>query len=164
MAPSVEPGTLFVLLDETRTWNVSLTFRHAVAYLYPRQALGLVPHAPDFLYPWSFTPDGIAIWPWPQIQAPWDQEPSLHPWETLVVLRKSGRGQLEILSRWPSEALPPLPAGARYAPGERIVEGRPPPPSRRILEASAGDGIEGPGPSAYHRPGPTERRTGRHMR
>ncbi len=137
-APGLEPGTLVVLLDESPVWPMSLSFRHAVAYLYPGQALGLVPDAPDFLYPWSFTPGGIAIWPWPEIRAAWDEKPSLHPWETLMVTRRSGSGRLEILRQWPAGALPPLPAGARYAPFDRIVEGAPP-PSRRILGRPEGD-------------------------
>ena len=133
VAPALEPGTLVVLLDETGAFGVSLTFRHAVAYLYPAQAIGLVPAAADFLYPWSFTPAGIAIVPWPDIRQAWDVEPTLHPWDSLVVVRRSASGQLEIVPRWPDGVLPPLPDGARYAPLERIVRDERPPPSRRIL-------------------------------
>jgi hypothetical protein len=132
-APALKPGTLVVLLGESRAWPVSLTFRHAVTYLYAGQALGLVPEAADFLYPWSFTPEGISISPWPEIRGAWKQRPSQHSWGALVVARVSRSGHLKVLREWPGDILPPLPNGARYAPLERIVEGKPPPPSHRIL-------------------------------
>ena len=138
-APGLEPGTLVVLLDGGRIWPMSFTFRHAVAYLYPDQAQGLVPHGADMLYPWSFTPEGVVITPWATIRDAWDVEPSFHPWSALVVARASESGGLEIVGEWPEGELPPLPPGARYAPLERVERDEPPPASRRILRAG-GDG------------------------
>ena len=112
---------------------MSFTFRHAVAYLYPGQAAGLVPHGADMLYPWSLIPEGIVITPWATIRDAWDVEPSFHPWSTLVVVRASESGGLEIVCEWPEGELPPLPPGALYAPLERVERDKPPPASRRIL-------------------------------
>ena len=134
-APGFTPGTLVVLLDGGRVWPMSFTFRHAMAYLYPGEAEGLVPGGADMLYPWSFTPEGVAITPWATIQPAWDVEASFHPWSTLVVVRASDSGALEVLGGWPEGDLPPLPPGARYAPLERIETDDPLPASRRILRA-----------------------------
>jgi hypothetical protein len=138
-APGLRPGTLVLLLDGGRVWPLSFTFRHAVAYLYPGQALGLVPGGEDMLYPWSFTPAGVAVTPWPMLQAPWGVEPTFHPWEALVVVAPGQSGALEIRSRWPDGVLPALPPGARYAPFERIQRGGRLPASRRILRAPGND-------------------------
>jgi hypothetical protein len=132
-APGLRPGTLVLLLDGGRVWPLSFTFRHAVAYLYPGQALGLVPGGEDMLYPWSFTPAGVAVTPWPMLKIPWGVEPSFHPWDTLVVVGPGESGSLEVRSRWPDGELPPLPPGARYTPFARIVRDGPTPASRRIL-------------------------------
>jgi hypothetical protein len=141
-APGLKPGTLVLLLNGGSAWPMSFTFRHAVAYLYPGQALGLVPGGNDMLYPWRFTPDGVAIEPWPAIREPWGVSPTFHPWDALVVVGRTGSGRLEVLSRWPEDALLPLPAGARYAPRERIVRGEPPPASRRILDTGSAGGAD----------------------
>jgi hypothetical protein len=141
-APGLKSGTLVLLLGGGRAWPMSFTFRHAVAYLYPGQALGLVPGGNDMLYPWRFTPGGVAIAPWPVIRGPWGVAPTFHPWSALVVVGPTASGQLGVQSRWPEGVLPPLPAGARYAPSERIVTGEPPPPSRRILELDSADGAD----------------------
>lgn len=134
-APGFTPGTLVVLLDGGRIWPMSFTFRHAVAYLYAGQAEGLVSDGADMLYPWSFTPEGVLITPWATIRRAWDVEPSFYPWSTLVVVRASGSGALELLGGWPEGVLPPLPPGATYSPLERIETDEPPPASRRILRA-----------------------------
>jgi hypothetical protein len=139
-APGLRPGTLVLLLDGGRVWPLSFTFRHAVAYLYPGQALGLVPGGEDMLYPWSFTPAGVAVRPWPMLQAAWGVAPTFHPWDTLVVVGPGESGALEIRVRWPDGVLPALPPGARYAPLERIARGGRPPASRRILRAPGSDG------------------------
>jgi hypothetical protein len=139
-APGLRPGTLVLLLDGGGVWPLSLTFRHAVAYLYPGQALGLVPGGEDMFYPWSFIPGGVAIAPWPKLRGPWGVAPTFHPWDTLVVVGPDASGALEIRPRWPDEVLPALPTGARYAPFERIVRDGTPPPSRRILRAPGNPG------------------------
>ncbi|MGD8895010.1 MAG: hypothetical protein PVJ73_03145 [Acidobacteriota bacterium] len=139
-APGLKPGTLVLLLDNARVWPLSFTFRHAVSYLYPGQALGLVPGGNDMLYPWSFTPAGVAIAPWPLNRGPWGVRPSFHPWDALVVVGPGAAGVLAVRPRWPEGVLPPLPPGARYAPFERIVRDGPVPASRRILRAPESDG------------------------
>jgi hypothetical protein len=137
--PGLRPGTLVVLLDGGNIWPLSFTFRHAVAYLYPGQALGLVPGGEDMLYPWSFTPAGVAVTPWPMLQTRWGVAPTFHPWDALLVVGPGESGALEIRSRWPDEVLPALPLGARYAPWERIVRDGRPPASRRILRPPGSD-------------------------
>lgn len=133
-APGLKPGTLVVLLDGGRIWPMSFTFRHAVNYLYPGLAAGLVPHGVDMLYPWAFVPEGVVVTPWDTIRPVWGAAPSFHPWNTLVVVRASESGEVELVHEWPTEALRPLPPGARYAPLERVEWDAPPPPSRKILE------------------------------
>jgi hypothetical protein len=137
-APGLAPGTLVVLIDESGAWPLSMTFRHAIDYLYPGQAIGLVASGlvakgRDFLYPWWYTPRGIRVEPWPTIRAEWRVEPTLHPWSTLVVVRQPASGPPELLGTWPSPPLPPLPPGARFAPSERVVTQGPRPSSQAIL-------------------------------
>jgi hypothetical protein len=110
-APGLRAGTLVLLLEGGKTWPLSFTFRHAVAYLYPGQALGLVPGGEHMLYPWSFTPTGVAVRPWPMLQAPWGVAPTFHRWDTLLVVGPDASGALEIRSRWPEGVLPALPPG-----------------------------------------------------
>jgi len=92
------------------------------------------------LYPWSLTPEGVVVAPWPMLQRPWGVAPTFHPWDTLVVVGPDASGALEIRPRWPDDVLPALPPGARYAPFERIVRDGNPPPSRRILRAPGNPG------------------------
>ena len=125
---------------------MTFTFRHAVSYLYPGQAIGLVYGAESFLYPSWLTPQGWVIQPWPSIRRAWGVGPSAHSWETVVVARLHADRRLELLDRWPDSGLPALPPGARYDPRARIVRGDPPPPSRAILgvdRASGGPMIGG---------------------
>jgi hypothetical protein len=132
-APGLRPGTLVVLLDETGAWPMSFTFRHAVSYLYPQQAIGLVYGAEGFLYPSWTTTLGWVVSPQTSIRGAWGVEPSAHPWETVVVARLHSDRRLELLEHWPADALPALPPGARYAPRARIIPKATPPPSRAIL-------------------------------
>jgi hypothetical protein len=138
-APALRPGTLVVLLDDAGAWPLSFSFRHAVAFLYPGQAIGLVSGANDILYPWRWTREGVAVLPWASIRGAWDAPPSLHPWATLVVARLPPSGPLEILDRWPDGRLPTPPPGSRYDPRARIVPDASPPPSRAILGTRPGE-------------------------
>jgi hypothetical protein len=134
-APGLEPGTLVLLLDDSGAWPMTFTFRHALRYLYGDGVVGVVRGGADFLYPWRVTARGVVVEPWPVIRGDWEVAPTLHPWDTILVVRGGADGQLTVLARWPEGVLPPLPAGARYAPGERI---RPTPVrerERRVLAA-----------------------------
>jgi hypothetical protein len=122
LAPDLRPNTFVLLFDETGTWPATFTFRHAVDYLYDARALGAVWGAHPFLYPFTFTPEGLVAEPWPVIRRPWGMKPTLHAWNEIVVARLSSAG-LEILQRWPDGVLPPLPPGAVYSPEARIVRG-----------------------------------------
>ena len=133
-APALRPGTLVVLLDDAGQWPFGFAFHHAVELLYPGQAIGLVPGANDFLYPWQWTPQGVAVVPWASIRDAWGERPSLHPWSSLVVARLPPNGPLEVVDRWPDGRLPAAPAGAGYEPRARIVPAASPPPSRAILD------------------------------
>ena len=89
----------------------------------------------DFLYPWRVTGQGIVVDPWPVIRGEWQVAPTLHPWDTILVVHRGADGRLAVLPGWPEGVLPPLPAGARYAPEGRI---RPTPVrdrERRVLAA-----------------------------
>jgi hypothetical protein len=130
LAPRVEPGTVFVLLDETGTWPANFSFRHAVAYLYEGRALGYAAGAHPLLYDARFEPGGLRYEPWDVIRGPWQERPSLHPHASLVVLRQREEGRLELLEEWPGEILGALPGNAEYRPRTRVLPGAPPLPAR----------------------------------
>ena len=130
-APSLAPNTLVVLIDESRSWTVTLIFRHALHYLYGEGVIGHVWQGIEFLYPAKFLPDGIRSEPWPVIQKAWHAPPTFHRYDEVLVARFSADGRLHVLDEWPLE-LGPLPPGAAYAPRDRVGPG-PPPPSARIL-------------------------------
>jgi hypothetical protein len=132
-APGLAPGTLVILVDESGAWPLSLTFRHAIAYLYPGQAIGLVANGKDFLYPWRYVPQGVQVEPRPTIRSAWRVSPTFHRWSAVVVVRQPPSGPPQLVQTWPTPPLPALPPGARYAPSERIVRGGPRPSSRDIL-------------------------------
>jgi hypothetical protein len=137
VAPGLEPGSLVVLIDDSGAWPMTFTFRHALRYLYGDGVVGVVGGGEDFLYPWRVTGQGIVVEPWPVIRGEWQVTPTLHPWDTILVAHRGVDGRVAVLSRWPDGALAPLPAGARYAPEERI---RPTPVrdrERRVLAARA---------------------------
>ena len=134
-APDLERGSLVLLLDDGGAWPLTFTFRHALRYLYGPGVIGVVHGGADFLYPWRVTGQGIAVDPWPVIRGEWQVAPTLHPWDTILVVHRAADGRLAVLPRWPEGVLPPLPAGARYAPDGRI---RPTPVrdrERRVLAA-----------------------------
>lgn len=116
--PALEGGTLVLLLDGGRSFPIGFTFRHALAYLYGPDVVGVVPGTPAFLYPWRFTADGVTVEPWPAIRGPWGVDTTRHPWEAVVVAREGEDNRVAILSHWP-RGLPALPPGVEYAPGER---------------------------------------------
>jgi hypothetical protein len=120
-APALRSGTLVLMLDGGDAFPIGFTFRHAVAYLYGPEVVGVAAGTPDFLYPWSFTPEGVVVAPWPVIRGPWGVAPTRHPWETLVVVRRHKDGTLDALPRWPEGELPSVPAGASYTPASRVL-------------------------------------------
>jgi hypothetical protein len=134
LAPDLEAHTLVVLIDEAGAWRATFTFRHAVEYVYGRQATGLVWEAEDFLYPSSFLPQGVLCVPYPVIRKEWDSWPTLHRYDEVVVVRLGPDQRLSVLDHWPEGILPPLPGGGRYAPRTRILAAGPPRPERRILD------------------------------
>ena len=71
---------------------MTFTFRHALRYLYGDGVVGVVRGGADFLYPWRVTGQGIVVDPWPVIRGEWQVAPTLHPWDTiLVVAPRRGR-------------------------------------------------------------------------
>jgi hypothetical protein len=132
-APDLEPNTLVVLVNAVEVWPATFTFRHAVGYLYQGRVTGVVQGAHEFLYPCSFGPGGVVCEPWPVIRGPWRSPVTRHRYDELVVAALTRDGRLSILDQWPSEGLPPLPSGARYAPGQRVRPLRGPIPEQRIL-------------------------------
>ena len=133
-APALAPNTLVVLVDDARAFPATFTFEHALEYLYGRDVRGLAWQAPEFLYGCRQIGEGMACDPWPVIQAPWGAAPTVHRFDEIVVARRRA-GRVEIAPEWPAE-LGPLPEGARYSPGARILpdpvtaEGAPDPRSR----------------------------------
>jgi hypothetical protein len=134
LVPRTKDNTLLILLDESGAWPANFTFRHAVHYLYGDQAKGYVAGAHEqFLYPATFTPEGIRYLPWPVIREAWQAPATLHRYYETIVLRLAPDGRLAILDTWPEGALPALPLGAEYLPGARILRDGPLPASREIL-------------------------------
>jgi len=132
LAPGLKPNTLVLLLDDPRAFKATFTFRHAVSYLYPGRAIGIVWGASDFLYPCRFGEEGVSCEPWPVIREAWRSPPSFHRYDELVVVRYGLDARLVLLEQWPHDQVP-LPPGARYEPRARIVRGERPPPERGIL-------------------------------
>jgi hypothetical protein len=138
-APGLEPGSLVLLLDDSGRWPMTFTFRHALRYLYGDGVVGVVRGGADFLYPWRVTGRGIVVDPWPVIRDAWQVAPTLHPWETILVVQRGADGRLAVGPGWPAGVLPELPAGARYAPADRI---RPAPVRERERRVLAFGGPE----------------------
>jgi len=138
-APALEPGSLVLLQDDSGAWPMTFTFRHALRYLYGDGVVGVVHGAADFLYPWRVTGQGIVVDPWPVIRHAWQVAPTRHPWETILVVHRGADGRLAVRPGWPAGVLPPLPAGARYAPVDRI---RPAPVRERERRVLAAGGPE----------------------
>ena len=133
-APSLPSGTLVLLLDEERAFPYTLTFRHAVALVYGPGVVGHVVGGDPFLYSIGPAPGGFQVVPWPVVRGPWREGPTLHRSEEVVAFRLSA-GRLRLVERWEDSGLPALPAGARYAPRERIGgPPRPAPKGRRALD------------------------------
>jgi hypothetical protein len=131
--PDTKPNTLIVLVDDSGAWPATFTFRHAVDYLYEGRAVGYVWKGIDFLYPAYFLSTGVYYDPWPVIRKPWGVSPTLHRFDELVVAYVGSDGALRVLPTWPAQVLPALPAGSRYDPQARVVQGTPLPASRAIL-------------------------------
>jgi hypothetical protein len=121
-----------VLVDGTRAWPVTFGFRHAIHLLYGEAVVGYVWKGHEFLYPARFAPDGIVSEPAPSIRKAWNSPPTHHRYDEVVAVRLGADGRLALLDEWPAD-LPPLPAGATYAPRARI-HAADPPPAWRILD------------------------------
>jgi hypothetical protein len=128
VAPDLAPGTLVLLLD-SGSWALDLTFRHAVLYLYEGRAVGHAVGATEYLYETSFEATGVRSVPWRVLRGPWRESPTLYPYAAIVALREDARGRLHLLETWPAD-LPPLPPGATYLPRARVRLG----PRLRRLE------------------------------
>jgi hypothetical protein len=134
-APALVPHTFVLLLDDVRAWPANMTFHLAVRHLYEGRALGGVPGAEPFLYPFQFDAEGVVSTPMPEIRRAWRSPVTRHRFEELVLVRHDSPGEVRLLDDWPADArLPPLPPGARYAPRERIVKVEAPSPRARILD------------------------------
>lgn len=125
IAPDLAPGTLVLLVPREGTWRFDLTFRHAIRYLYEGRALGHVMNADPLLYETRFEPAGILSTPDPVVRGPWQEQPASFAYDAVVVVREDVKGRLQLQEAWPAE-LPPLPAGATYAPRARLRLGRRP--------------------------------------
>jgi hypothetical protein len=130
-APDVRPSTLFVLLDASGAFESTFAFRHAVHHLYGGRAKGWVAGAADgdLFYPTRFQADGVHADVWPIHRRAWGETPRVYRYDELVVARVERGGRVSLLGRWPGAPLPPLPPGATYAPGSRVLPGPQPGPS-----------------------------------
>ncbi len=131
-APGLRAGTLLLLIDEDGTWPYALGFRHAGRLVYGDQVTAHVLPSEQFLYGIAAGTDGIRVTPWPIVQGPWHERPTLHRYDEVIVFRLA-HGSLERLDEWRDPQLPVLPAGARYTPADRITSAAPG-PGRRVLD------------------------------
>jgi hypothetical protein len=118
VAPDLAPGTLVLLLD-SGSWALDLTFRHAVRYLYEGRAVGHAMGTTEYLYETSFETTGVRSVPWPVLNGPWGESPTLYSYDAIVALREDARGRAHLLETWPAD-LPALPPGANYVPRARL--------------------------------------------
>jgi hypothetical protein len=134
-APDVRPGTLFILVDQSRAFESAFAFRHAVHYLYAGRAAGWVVNSQDhdLFYPTRLGQNGIHADVWPAHQRAWGESPRVYAYHETVVVWVEPGGALWLLGTWPATALPPLPPGARYEPRERVLGGAPSPTAQRLL-------------------------------
>jgi len=132
--PELAPHSLLILLDEVETWRANFGFHHAAAALYDGRATGTVWGVWGAMFPVVVEAAGVLSVPWPVIREPWDEAPTLHRFDEIVVVRHLRSGPTLVLDDWPSE-LPPLPPGARYAPRDRILPSTTAIPARRALES-----------------------------
>jgi hypothetical protein len=136
IAPRFVPNTFVILIDDTDTFPATFPFRAALTCLYPRgEAFGYVWRKWDILYPAQFTPEGVVNRPAAELREPHFMPVTHHRFDEMVVFRHATGGQLSLFENWPDSLLFPLPAGARYAPRERIREGAS--PRERALIAAA---------------------------
>ncbi len=136
-APDLRPNTLVLLRDETGAWPYSLSFHHAVSYLYEGRAVGHVLGATPLLYSLAASPEGLWSVPRPVIREAWRTAPTLHRYDEVVAFRRDATGRLEMFEDWEATRLPALPPGARYEPRERIERATRLPPERRVLDPLA---------------------------
>jgi hypothetical protein len=130
--PHVAPGTLIVVKDEARVWRSLGNLRFAVSYLYEGRAVGYLHGVEDRNVTTSFSAEGVLSEFSPTVARPWGIRDRRHRYDEIVVARLAAPGAFGVEESWPAY-LPPLPPGARYAPGDRI---RPAGeiPARRILD------------------------------
>jgi hypothetical protein len=131
-APALRPGTLLLLIDRDGTWPFALTFRHAARLVYGGAVTAHALGGDQLLYGAAVRPGGVRVTPWPMLARPWRERASDHGFEQVIVFRLSG-GAVSLLEEWRDPQLPPLPAGAHYAPRATIVAASPV-PGRRVLD------------------------------
>jgi hypothetical protein len=136
-APQLKEGTLVVLIDESGTWPMSFTFRHALSLIYAERVVGHVLGADQMFYALVARPDGLDSVPWPVLRGPWKTGPTRHAYGETVAFRLTPSGDLVRLDTWEHPRLPALPQGALYEPATRIVPGPVPECTRRLLGMGA---------------------------
>jgi hypothetical protein len=104
-----------------------------VSYIYEGRAIGHAYGVEPFLYTTRFEADGIAHAPDEVIRGPWHEPVRRFSYDEAVVVRTGPGGRLTLLEAWPAE-LPALPAGARYAPRDRIRPGPLPPRAALVIQ------------------------------
>ena len=136
IAPDFRPGTLVVLIDGAHAWRGTFIFHHALDLVYGRHVAGCVPNGPEQLfYDCRQGPDGVRHEPWPVLKRAWGAEPRSYPFDEIVVFSSDESGSVTLRDDWPRE-LPSLPAGATYAPRQRLGSAGRPPAARAILPVS----------------------------
>lgn len=138
-----QPHTLVMLLDESRSWRASFSFQHAVEYLYRGNAIGIVVGLPPAMLPAFFTPQGVVSEPIPVVRDAWRSPVQLFRHDQIVVVRRSREGPCQVLDEWPPE-MPPLPAGATYAPRARLRAASQAIPQRHALGSLGPARVQGP--------------------
>jgi hypothetical protein len=136
-APRLKDGTLVVLIDESGTWPMSFTFRHALSLIYRERVVGHVLGADQIFYALVARREGLESIPWPVLRGPWRTEPTRHAYDETVVFRLTPSRDLVRLDTWEHPRLPQLPPAKHYEPAARVEPGPVPECTRRLLEIGA---------------------------
>jgi len=135
-AADFKPGTLVILFQGTGTWVGTFAFHHALDVVYGRHVAGCVANGREELfYECRQDAQGVHHDPWPVLKPAWGASPRTYRFDEVVVFRSDATGRITLVDEWPAD-LPPLPAGATYAPQARITSSASSPVRRSILARS----------------------------
>ncbi len=134
IAPDVQPGTLLVFVDNSRTWLGTFVFHYAVDLLYAGRAAGcLVNGREETFMSCSRRAGGVHQEPWPLLREAWRLAPRTYPFSDVVVFSSDPGGRVSLDASWPA-SLGALAPDAGYAPLARRRALESVPAERHVLD------------------------------